>query len=130
MRITVIPGLILDDDLFERAAAGIRHYAPQAAPLTWERFVTPANWLNMPNDRDELSKSEMTLLNTPKRTLRLNVWHCADTRAATTSRCRTTTPGRRLSAACWPVATPKTAGSSTRLETCALTSACGTPALP
>lgn len=78
--VEVIPGLVLDEEMFEAAAAGVADLAPDLAPLSWETITSASRWLNIPDDCGELSKSEMTLLNTAERTVRLNVWRRADLR--------------------------------------------------
>lgn len=48
-KIEVIPGLVLDDTMYELAAAGIADHAPHIDPLTRERWLDPAGWSNIPD---------------------------------------------------------------------------------
>ncbi|RSN05969.1 hypothetical protein DMC63_37805 [Streptomyces sp. WAC 05977] len=75
-----IPGLVLDEAMFELAAAAVAEYTPHIAPLTWERFIDPARWLNIPDPDGEISKSELTLLVGVERTVKLNRWLRPDIR--------------------------------------------------
>ncbi len=78
--VEVVPGLVLDDAMYDAAAEGVGAYAAELAPLSWSAFVDPASWLLIPDDRGELSKAEMTLVSSIERTVRLNVWFRADLR--------------------------------------------------
>lgn len=78
--VEVIQGLILDEAMYEAAAAGVAEHAPHVGPLTRERFVDPAGWLNIPDLDGEISKSELTLLVGVDATVKLNVWFRPDVR--------------------------------------------------
>lgn len=79
--IQVIPGVTLTTDMYETTNHGLARYAPWLVPLSWDRFVAPSSWLAIPDEHGDLSKAEMTLTNTPERTVRLNVWFRPDLRA-------------------------------------------------
>lgn len=78
----IIPGLTVDDTMFETAADGIARLAPTLGPLTYADFTDPRTWSNIPDDQGELSKSEKTLTRTAELTLRLNVWYREDLRGS------------------------------------------------
>jgi hypothetical protein len=78
--VEVVPGLVLDGELYETAAAGIATHAPDVAALSWETFVRPRSWLLVPDEQGELSKAEMTVATSVERTVRLNLWFRADLR--------------------------------------------------
>lgn len=84
----IIPGLDLDHDMYELAAAGIAEHAPDLDRLTWERFTDPHDWLLIPDLDGEISKAELTLKVVPDQTpvpgfvgdRKLNVWFRPDIR--------------------------------------------------
>ncbi|MFD8496312.1 hypothetical protein [Amycolatopsis sp. NPDC059657] len=75
-----IPGLTLDETMYELAAAGVAEHTPHVGQLTWERFTDPAHWLHIPDLDGEISKSELTLLNGVEATVKLNIWFRPDVR--------------------------------------------------
>ncbi|WP_280361313.1 hypothetical protein [Nocardia wallacei] len=78
--VVVAPGLVLDETLYELSAAGVLHYAPDLAPLTWETFTTPRRWWIIPDTDCRGYKAELTLHTDPARTIRLNRWYSPDLR--------------------------------------------------
>ncbi len=78
--VEVIQGLVIDEEMFQRAEAGVARYAPHIAPLTWETFTRSGIWINVPDASGELSKSELTLLIGEPATVKLNIWHSPDVR--------------------------------------------------
>jgi len=80
MGIEVIPGLVLNDDQFELAAAAVAEHAPDLAPLTRDRFISPGSWGAIPDDLGRTYKYELPLVRTPKRTVILHDWVLGDRR--------------------------------------------------
>lgn len=78
--VEAIPRLVLDERMFELAAEGVEKHAPDVGPLTWERFIDPSGWLNIPDLDGEVSKAELTLLVSVEHTVKLNVWFRPDIR--------------------------------------------------
>jgi hypothetical protein len=72
--VEVIRGLVLDERMFETAAEGVAIHAADVGPLTWEKFVDPAEWWMIPDDYGNGYKAELTLRNDRERTIRLNNW--------------------------------------------------------
>lgn len=81
--VTIAPGLALDNTLYETAAAALATRLPDLAPLTFDDFIAPARWANIPDDQGQLSKSEMVLTRSRHLTAKLNIWHRADLRGGT-----------------------------------------------
>lgn len=78
--VEVLPGLTLDHDMYELAAAGVAEHAPHLGPLTWERFTDPRDWLLIPDLDGEISKAELTLEVGVSSTVKLNEWFRPDVR--------------------------------------------------
>src|SRR5919106_4229624 len=76
----ILPGLVLDDELYEAAAAGIAEFAPEHAPLTRERFTTPTEWAMIPDEHCDLVKAEMVLSRSIEATRKINIWFAPDLR--------------------------------------------------
>jgi hypothetical protein len=81
---TIVTGLILDDEMYQAAAAGIAEHVPDLAPLTWSRFTTPTLWTLVPDDEGAGYKAELTLLADPDRTVKVNLWYLPDLRGGQT----------------------------------------------
>ncbi|MCI2422488.1 hypothetical protein MOQ72_34180 [Saccharopolyspora sp. K220] len=84
--VEVAPGLVLDEAMYEVAAAGILEYAPDVAPLTKETFVAPTGWWIIPDDDCVGYKAELVLRNDRDRTIKLNNWYLPDLRGGEESR--------------------------------------------
>lgn len=84
--ITVAPGLVLGDDMFELAHLALTEYVPEeAARFTWERFTDREGWVLVPDtEHPELPwyKAEflVTAKNSFDRTMKLNIWQSPDLR--------------------------------------------------
>lgn len=78
--IQIAPGLVLDDELFGAAEAGVSAHAPHLAPLTWRQFAEPAGWTLVPDDCGDGYKAELVLLNTREATAKINLWFLPDLR--------------------------------------------------
>lgn len=76
----IAPGLTLDEQLYEAAAAGLLTAAPDLAPLTWERFTAAPDWALIPDESGACYKAELTLVNTIEQTIRINQWFLPDLR--------------------------------------------------
>jgi hypothetical protein len=81
----IIPGLTVDDELFDAAAAGIAAHVPDLAPLTWRQFTAPAGWTLVPDAEGVGYKAELTLVADAERTVRTNIWFLPDLRGGQTS---------------------------------------------
>lgn len=79
-KLEILPGVIVDETMFEDAAAGVARFAPQLPALTWERYTEASLWWNIPGDKGKLSKTETTLFRSKEFTARLNIWHAEDER--------------------------------------------------
>lgn len=82
----VIPGLIVDDTMFELAAQAIQTHAPDLAPLTFSRFTSASDWWMIPDDDGNGYKAELTLRNDRDKTIRINNWYLPDLRGGQESR--------------------------------------------
>ena len=80
MTTTIVPGLALDETLYEAAAAGVASHVPGLPPLTWERFAQPDAWTLVPDGYGQGYKAEFVLEATPVRTLKVNLWNLPDLR--------------------------------------------------
>lgn len=80
-RIVVAPGLVLTETMYEAAASGLAAHAPYLSPLPWNRFVSPAGWLLVPDRHGDAYKAEHTLLASRERTAKLNLWFLPDLRS-------------------------------------------------
>lgn len=78
----IIPGLSVDEALYEAAASGLVEHAPEVGPLTWERWVDPQGWTLVPDEQTlRPYKAELTLREHPAGTLRrINIWFEPDLR--------------------------------------------------
>lgn len=85
-KLEVIPGLILDDAMFDLAAAAIQTHAPDLPPLTFQRFTSATGWWMIPDDDGNGYKAELTLRNDREKTYRLNNWFLPDLRGGQQSR--------------------------------------------
>ncbi|MER7212433.1 hypothetical protein ABT340_35720 [Streptosporangium sp. NPDC000239] len=80
-RLTVAPGLTLDEALFEAAAEGVAAHAPELGALSWEQFTAPSGWTLVPDEETGRAyKAELTLQEHPHLLRRINVWFEADLR--------------------------------------------------
>jgi hypothetical protein len=85
-RIVVVPGLVLDDEMYEIAVAALRqHAADLVSGFTWDRFTARRSWCLVPDaNRPDVPfyKAELVLLDEAPwtRTVKLNVWTAADVR--------------------------------------------------
>jgi hypothetical protein len=80
--ITVAPGLKLDEDMYELAADAVASRLPNLAPLTFDDFIAPSLWSNIPDETGELSKAEAVLMRSRHLTVKINVWFREDLRGA------------------------------------------------
>lgn len=76
----LVPGLTLDEQLFEVAAAGLSADAHHLPALSWEGFTDPLSWWLIPEEDGLLSKAELTLVKGAAETVKLNVWFRGDVR--------------------------------------------------
>lgn len=85
-RVTVIAGLVLDDEMYERARAALQIHAPrEVKAFTWERFIDLASWRLLPNPErldEPFYKAEFVIKNAYpwKQTVKLNLWRSPDLR--------------------------------------------------
>jgi len=81
--ITVIPGLTVDEDMYQRVEAVLPRFAPGVG-LTWDQFTTPDSWLLIPDERCFGYKAELVLLRTTEATVKTNLWMGPDLRSGET----------------------------------------------
>lgn len=85
-RVTVAPGLVLDDEMFGRALIALGIYAPdEVTKFTWEQFTSRTRWRLIPdveNPEVPFFKAELVVKLRPpyEQTVKLNLWHSADLR--------------------------------------------------
>ncbi|MGV0095109.1 hypothetical protein [Streptomyces californicus] len=79
--VAIAPGLTLTEMLYETAAAGTLAFAHDLT-LTWEEFIESASWWLIPDGTGRLSKAELILLDTRRRTVKINLWYAPDIRSA------------------------------------------------
>lgn len=77
--VEVLPNFTLDNSLYEAAAQGLADHTT-LQPLVWDDFTLATNWWLIPDTDGELSKAELTLINTPRITVRMNIWYRSDLR--------------------------------------------------
>ncbi|MFE7116616.1 hypothetical protein ACFU99_14505 [Streptomyces sp. NPDC057654] len=77
---TIVPGLVVDNKLFEATAHGLATHVPEHEPLAWSTFTDSAGWTLVPDERGDGYKAELVLLNTMARTIKINLWFLADRR--------------------------------------------------
>lgn len=79
-RITVAPGLVLDEDMYGVAAEALAARLPSLAPLSFDEFVAPSLWENIPDETGEISRAQAVLLRSRQLTVKINIWHREDAR--------------------------------------------------
>lgn len=77
----IVPGLVVNGDMFDRATAALGLKAPELPPLTWEQFIDDANWFLVPDPDGFGYKGEYVVLRTAERTIKLNRWMGPDLRS-------------------------------------------------
>ena len=82
--VTVVPGLVLDEELYGLAEAGLWAFAPGLVACTWEWFTDPANWALIPDPSCFGYKAELLLQRAAERTTKINLWMGPDLRAGET----------------------------------------------
>ncbi|WP_169542001.1 DUF3558 domain-containing protein [Nocardia jiangxiensis] len=88
----IIPGLIVEDEIFAAAAAALATHAPDRPPLMWEIFADATRWWLIPRLYDDSAgvplayKAEFILLETLDLTIKINVWFLPDLRDRESSR--------------------------------------------
>lgn len=90
--VEVIPGLILDEEIFGAAAECLAAHAPAHCALTWEAFTDPARWWLVPSPDDDDTgvplayKAEFVVVQTADLTIKINIWYRPDLRAGEISK--------------------------------------------
>ncbi|MFC3985193.1 hypothetical protein [Streptosporangium jomthongense] len=88
----IIPSLIVDEELYEAAAAGLAAHAPAQAALTWSAFTDASRWWLVPGPDDGDDgvplgyKAEHVLTQTGDLTIKINLWYRPDLRSRETSK--------------------------------------------
>src|SRR6266536_3253646 len=84
LTLEVIPGLVLDEELFAAAAEGLATHAPDLPALTWAEFTDPRRWWLVPgpdNDADGnplAYKAEFVVIQNGEVTIKINIWYRPD----------------------------------------------------
>jgi hypothetical protein len=92
IRVNVIPGLVVDDELHAAAAGGLAVHAPTLPAISWEEFTDPTRWWLVPSPDDDAAscplpyKAEFLVIQTAFFTVKVNIWYRPDLRAGETSR--------------------------------------------
>ncbi|MGW1071571.1 hypothetical protein [Streptomyces sp. NPDC002537] len=79
MQTTVIPGLTVDEPMYETAVEGLALRVPSLT-LAWEQFIAPTSWWLVPDESGRASRAELTLLETQQSTIKINIWLRPDLR--------------------------------------------------
>lgn len=88
----IIPGLVLDEELYGAAAEGLAAHAPVQPTLTWKVFADAARWWLVPGPDDDDAgmplgyKAEFVVTQTIDLTIKINIWYGPDLRSAETSK--------------------------------------------
>ncbi|MFG2684336.1 hypothetical protein [Streptomyces sp. NPDC048392] len=82
-RVEIVPGLIVDEEMYERAVQGLAEHAPDQK-LTWEAFTNEASWLLVPDPDGAGYKAELVMSREAERTIKINLWMSPDLRAGET----------------------------------------------
>lgn len=79
-RIEIIPGLIVDEEMYQRAVRGLEQHAP-SGKLTWEAFTDEHGWLLIPDPDGAGYKGELVVRREEDCTVKINLWMAPDLRA-------------------------------------------------
>lgn len=88
----IIPNVVVDDELFSAAAAGLAVHAPALRTPSWEEFVDPHGWWLVPGPDDDDTgvpigyKAEFVVVQSLELTVKVNLWYRPDLRGGETSR--------------------------------------------
>jgi hypothetical protein len=88
----IIPGLEVDDTIYNAAAAGLAAHAPGQPALTPEAFIDPSRWWLVPGPDDDDTgvpvayKAEFELVQSLDLTIKINKWFRPDLRSKETSK--------------------------------------------
>lgn len=110
-RVEVIPGLIVDEEMYERAVRGLEQHAP-GEKLTWEAFTDEHSWLLVPDPDGAGYKGELVVRREEDCTIKINLWMAPDLRAGAEP-APITTPGSFAPMSSWA----DTPSSGTRSST-------------
>jgi hypothetical protein len=80
-QIVIVPGLVVDDDMFDRAASALALKAPELPLLTWGQFTDDGNWFLVPDPDGFGYKGEYVALRTADHTVKINRWMGPDLRS-------------------------------------------------
>lgn len=83
--VEIIPGLIVDEEMYERARKGLAEHASEEK-LTWETFTDEYSWLLIPAPDGTGYKAELVLRQEEALTIKVNLWMSPDLRAGGTPR--------------------------------------------
>jgi hypothetical protein len=78
--VQIIPGLHVDEEMFERATEALAAHTPDQK-ITWESFIDQNNWLLVPDPDGFGYKAEYKVLQSANRTIKINLWMSPDLRA-------------------------------------------------
>jgi hypothetical protein len=88
----IIPNIVVDDELYAAAAAGLTVHVPSQPLLTWQEFTDPIRWWLVPSPEDDAAgvplayKAEFVVTMTTDLTVKINIWHRPDLRSTETSK--------------------------------------------
>ncbi|MEU3186016.1 hypothetical protein ABZ707_17710 [Streptomyces sp. NPDC006923] len=77
--VQVLPGLPVNEDLFDAAVRGLADFAPDDA-ITWEDFTSEDRWLLVPRPDGLAYKAELLVRREESRTVKVNLWLGPDRR--------------------------------------------------
>lgn len=81
----IVPGLTVDEELFDATVDGLARFAPDES-LTWAEFTSEDRWLLVPDSDGVGYKAEAVLRREEGRTVKVNLWLAPDLRDGEESR--------------------------------------------
>ncbi|MFF7446509.1 MULTISPECIES: hypothetical protein [unclassified Streptomyces] len=83
--VRVVPGLTVDEELFDATVDGLARFTPDES-LTWAEFTSEDRWLLVPDSDGVGYKAEAVLRREEGRTVKVNLWMAPDLRDGEKSR--------------------------------------------
>ncbi|MEU6355957.1 hypothetical protein ABZ896_42715 [Streptomyces sp. NPDC047072] len=80
-RTQIVPGLAVDEEMYEAAATALAAHDPALASLTWQQFVQPRRWWLVPDESGTAYKAELVLREAAATTTKINIWLRPDRRS-------------------------------------------------
>ena len=77
--LTILPGLTLDDLMYESVSWQVHHIEPRPV-ISWGMFTDPERWCLVPAPDASAYKAEMLVERNESRTIKVNLWFAPDLR--------------------------------------------------